>query len=86
MGNSNLKRCGITTRPNERRREWERELGVIQNWNLVQGFSSREEAQDWEDNHDQTWQKHGGGREPNDKDAKWYGYEFEHQGEMCTIL
>ena len=39
-------------------------------------FPSREEAQEWENQQDGC-DKHGGGNEPKDKTAKWYGYRFD---------
>ena len=68
-------RAGITTRPNEREREWRRKYPNLKNWRLRR-FSSRTVAQSWE-NQQLRCDRHGGGSEPNYIGAVWYGYRFD---------
>ena len=75
------KRCGITTRFNERISEWKRKLKNVRNIKKFE-FKSRVEAQNWEDGHPDPWEHHGGGNNPDDPNAKWYGYEFDHDGPL----
>ncbi len=68
-------RAGITTRPEERKREWKRRYPTLRNWQQ-QRFTSRAAAQSWEN---QQWgcERHGGGSEPDYIGAVWYGYRFD---------
>ena len=69
-------RAGITTRPKERKAEWERIEPTMRNWRLSGPFSSRQVAQDWENQ--QPCAKHGGGNEPDSPTAVWFGYRFDY--------
>jgi hypothetical protein len=69
-------RAGITTKPEERRREWEQEEPTMRNWELSGPFSSRQAAQEWED--EQPCIKHGGGNEPDARGVQWWGYRFDY--------
>jgi hypothetical protein len=69
-------RAGITTRPDERKREWERKEPTLRNWQLFGPFASRSAAQKWEEQ--QPCTKHGGGNEPDTPGARWYGYRFDY--------
>ena len=42
-------RAGITTRPEERKKEWQLLHRSMRNWQVTPPFSSRAEAQAWED-------------------------------------
>jgi hypothetical protein len=68
-------RAGITTRPADRKAEWQQEYPNMRNWQKVGPFGSRKEAQSWEDR--QPCVKHGGGADPDSPGAKWYGYRFD---------
>ena len=70
-------RAGITTRPKTRKGEWKLEYPNMWGWELHGPFDTREDAQAWEDHQTQCI-RHGGGKEPDDPDAKWYGYIFRH--------
>jgi hypothetical protein len=69
-------RAGITTRPEERKREWERVKPSMRNWRLFGPFLNRQSAQQWADK--QPGKKHGGGHQPKIPDIKWYGYRFDY--------
>jgi len=68
-------RAGITTRPNERKTEWQAKYPKMSNWQLFGPFVNRIQAQDWEDR--QPCEKSGGGDDPDSPSAKWYGYKFD---------
>jgi len=70
-------RAGITTRPAERKKEWEEKHPTMHNWKVFGPFASREKAQEWE-NKQYPCQRHGGGDEPDTPGAKWYGYRFDY--------
>ena len=63
------KRCGITIRPDERKKEWKRKYGKIYYWKIVKTFKTKKAAQNWENLHDSSWEKSEGGRDPDDKGA-----------------
>ncbi|MGI9337783.1 MAG: hypothetical protein ACR2P4_04650 [Gammaproteobacteria bacterium] len=69
-------RAGITTDPWRRKNEWERKYPSLSNWQ-EKAFSSREAAQRWE-NAQQSCDKSGGGNNPDNPNAKWYGYRFDY--------
>lgn len=75
------KRVGITTQLGERLEDHKRRFVKVSDWNVHGPFEDREAAQAWEDGHDDTWEHHPGGAEPDAPDAKWYGYTFWHEGE-----
>lgn len=68
-------RVGITTRPDERRREWQRRYPTLRNWEQRQ-FESRSAAQAWENK--QPCERSGGGAEPDSPGATWYAYRFDY--------
>ena len=68
-------RAGITTRPTDRKTEWQQRYPNMRNWLLSGPFASRKEAQSWEDR--QPCEKSGGGADPDSPSAKWYGYRFD---------
>ena len=68
-------RAGITTRPNERKGEWQQRYSAVRNWQLESLFANRAAAQAWEDK--QPCEKSGGGADPDFPGAKWYGYRFD---------
>ena len=69
-------RVGITTRPDERKKEWQQQYPQMRNWQLFGPFDSRAAAQAWEDR--QTGcDRSGGGDDPDDPRAKWHGYRFD---------
>lgn len=70
-------RVGITTRPDERRAEWERAVIGLRNWQIIGRYSSKEQAQAHEDRYAaQTGcqASHGG----PDPDGTWYVYRFDY--------
>lgn len=69
-------RAGITTRPSERKKEWEQKYPNMYNWVLHGPFDSRTNAQAWEGA--QNCEKHHGGNEPDSSSAMWYGYTFDY--------
>jgi hypothetical protein len=70
-------RAGITTRPEERKKEWLIEYPSMRNWQVFGPFASREMAQSWE-NSQYGCDKSHGGNEPDDRNAKWFGYRFNY--------
>jgi hypothetical protein len=71
-------RTGITTRPRERKVEWEKQYPELYDWRILGEHPSREEAQEAED---ATAAKHGcdssgGGDDPGEPGATWYHYHF----------
>lgn len=68
-------RAGITTRPDERRKEWLQRRPGMRNWEATP-FSSRATAQVWEDAQ-YSCEKSGGGADPDSPGATWYGYRFD---------
>lgn len=68
-------RVGITTRPNERRQEWQLKYPNLRNWQTVGPFPSRQAAQGWEDSQT-SCERSGGGNDPDNPSARWYGYSF----------
>jgi len=72
------KRCGITTDLKTRERYWKNRVNgfKVKSWGYKL-FWNREAAQKWENGHDDSWDKHGGGRNSDDPNATWYGYEFQ---------
>ena len=68
--------CGITTDPNRRKEEHQKKYPNLSNW-TQQSFSSRNEAQNWE-NQQTGCTHHPGGREPDNPNATWYGYRFSY--------
>ena len=71
------KRCGITTDLKTRKGYWEGRVTGLKGWTHVKTYQTREKAQEWEDEHDSTWEKYKGGREPDDSDKPWCCYEFK---------
>ena len=69
-------RAGITTRPNERKSEWQQQYRTMRNWRLEGPFANRAAAQAWEDRQ-HPCEKSGGGADPDSLGAKWYGYRFD---------
>lgn len=68
-------KVGITTRPDERRREHESTYGHLSNWHVEGPFPSREAARMWEMAHP-YYDGSPIGNEPDNIFAKWYGYSF----------
>ena len=68
-------RVGITTRPNERRLEWEREVVGLSDWKILETYFSKQAAQDHEDRVAASHgchASHGGA----DVGGLWYVYHF----------
>jgi len=68
-------RAGITTRPSERKTEWQQHYPNMRNWQLFGPFLIRDAAQAWEDK--QPCEKSGGGADPDSLLVSWYGYRFD---------
>ena len=68
-------RVGITTRPEERRNEWEREVVGFRDWNIIARLPTKEEAQNFEDRYakNHNCEASGGGEEAP---GPWYVYVF----------
>ena len=70
-------RAGITTRPDERKNEWQRYYPNLRDWQMVGPFASRAEAERWESNQLYCLRS-GGGAEPEVPDVQWWGYTFRY--------
>ena len=68
-------RAGITTRLNERKKEWQQTYPAMRNWQAIGPFRNRALAQEWEDS--QPCEKSGGGADPDFAGAVWYSYRFD---------
>lgn len=66
--------AGITTDLETRKATHKRNYPNLYGWKQ-QAFPSREAAQAWE-NRQTECHKEGGGREPDNPGATWYGYKF----------
>ncbi len=73
-------RVGITTRPEERKSEWEREYRNFRNWKIIGPFEDRKRAQQVETNVAKTHgcEAHPGGRDPDSTNGPWSVYQFEY--------
>ncbi len=71
-------RIGITTDPQERRREWQSRYPSLRNWLILGTHFYRASAQLQEDRHAGRFgcEAHPGGR--GAEIAKWYVYHFEY--------
>lgn len=70
-------RVGITTRPEERKAEWERQVAGMHNWEIIGQYSSKEQAQAHEDRKAQAHvcqASHGG----DGSAGTWYVYHFKY--------
>ena len=70
---------GITTDLETRKARHQREKKGFRNWGVANDgrpFSSKKEAQKWEDS--QPGEHHGGGP---DSDKPWYGYSFDYDSD-----
>lgn len=70
-------KAGITTRPDERKKEWRIKYPTMRGWTVVDPYPNRKAAQDWE-NRQTMCERHGGGDEPDLPGAQWYGYRFDY--------
>ena len=71
-------RVGITTRPQQRKNEWQRKHPRLRNWRLFGPYPSKARAQAREDALAASFgcvAHHGGGRR---RRANWYVYYFEY--------
>jgi len=70
-------RVGITTRPDERRAEWERRVVGLTNWRIIGEYHSRQKAQAHEERYAQQTgcQAWPGG---SDAPGPWYVYRFDY--------
>ena len=70
-------RAGITTRPEERRAEWERQVVGLTNWRILGTYRSRQEAQAHENRYaQQTGCRAGAGG--SDAPGLWHVYRFDY--------
>ncbi len=70
-------RVGITTRPEERRAEWENKVVGLSNWRILNSYPTKQQAQQHEDRYAvQTGCKasHGGPDAP----GLWHVYRFDY--------
>lgn len=68
---------GITTRPKERKQEWENEVVGLENWEILSKHRKRGIAQDKEDQYAEKYDckaMHGG----RDGSGLYYVYKFEY--------
>lgn len=73
------KRVGITTRPIERRKEWEREYPSMFDWRIIRKNLSRDKAQQEEYMYVlKGFEGHSGGQEPEKNRNNWYVYTFNY--------
>lgn len=73
-------RVGITTDPEARKEDWERDCPGFSNWRIIAEGLSRFEAQKKEDEYAK---KHdcaasGGGRDPENNQNNWSVYRFDY--------
>lgn len=71
-------RIGITTRPEQRKAEWEREYPNLYGWNIIETYDSKSEAQSAEN---RLATKHNCEASPGgdgDALATWYVYKFNY--------
>ena len=75
-------RVGITTDLARRRREHESDFKNVRNWESSGPYANRETAQAKEDQlkRERGCEGHGGGDDPDDPNAKWSAYYFQHDG------
>lgn len=74
-------RVGITTRPNEGKREWQRRHPYLRNWQILQSnIKTKQEAQRLENYYafNRKCTAHGGGSGPDNPFALWSVYYFEY--------
>ena len=73
-------RAGITTEPEERKRDWESKVIELRNWTLYGPYDSKTLAQNKEDELIQRYgcEGHPGG--PN-VPGPWYAYKFDYTRE-----
>ncbi len=75
-------RIGMTTNPERRKKEWERDYrkqgNNIISWNIVKTYKSKSAAQEFETKEakKQNCEAHSGGRGP--EKATWYVYKLEY--------
>ena len=75
------RRAGITTRLPIRIDELDSKFRNVRNVKHTRPFKSRKDAQDWENYmREQGYQAHPGGRDPENRKARWRGYTFIHDG------
>ena len=73
-------RVGITTEPDRRREEWEKQVIGFRNWRILEQFDNRDDAQDYEDEYanEHNCEAHPGGEEAS---GTWYVYYFKFDGD-----
>lgn len=70
-------RVGISTRPEQRKIEWEREVIGMTNWKTIGKYSTKKEAQEHENRYARKTgcqASHGGPDTP----GTWYVYRFDY--------
>lgn len=70
-------RVGISTRPEQRKSEWEREVIGMTNWKILGKYPIKKEAQEHENRYARTTgckASHGGPHTP----GTWYVYRFDY--------
>jgi hypothetical protein len=68
---------GITTRPKERKKEWQDRYPTLRNWELVGPLATRREAEAWE-KRQRGCERSGGGDDPDFLGARSWGYRFDY--------
>lgn len=73
---------GITTNPDQRRKQWENEYSSLRNWQIMGRHNNREDAQRQETEFARQYgcEAHPGGDEPDRPNSIWYVYRFDHSG------
>ena len=73
-------RVGITTDPEKRKRDWEREHPSLRNWRILASGLTKKEAQNLETRlaKEQGCKNHPGGRNTDDPTKPWSVYRFEY--------
>ena len=74
-----LCRVGITTDPERRRKEWEKEVVGLSGWEILATFPTKEKAQAYEDQYaaNSGCKGHAGGP---DTPGTWSVYRFDYTG------
>lgn len=70
-------RVGITTRPTERKAEWQLAVDGFRNWSIIAKYPDKQKAQEYENRYAK---QHGCKAEPGGADAlgTWYVYRFDY--------
>ncbi len=71
-------RIGITTDPDRRKEEWEREYPDLYGWEILKTCSTKSEAQEWENHYVDIYRCEGSPGGAGDEDGIWDVYIFNY--------